>query len=272
VPATLKLLMAPAPSQGPLCRFGDTAANAGVLSVMAEYEATRSLPLGVQTAAASAAAASWRILLLPLDAAKTMMQVSDPGFVASTGQHACISPCVTAPLLRGDHMYTACMLLYPGCCGSRGGVLQDSCTELHEQEFHCAEGICCRTVQAMHVARTHTSSEQTFTEHCSTSKPYTERHSEQYNAHLHLCAAQVEGQHGLQHLWQKVKAGGPGVLYHGATASIAASFVGHYPWFTTVRDAVTLEDCLSTPKWTPHAVFCRAAFSPEGMWYCMFSR
>lgn len=61
--------------QGPLCRFGDTAANAGVLSVMAEYEATRSLPLGVQTAAASAAAASWRILLLPLDAAKTMMQV-----------------------------------------------------------------------------------------------------------------------------------------------------------------------------------------------------
>jgi hypothetical protein len=46
-----------------------------MLSVMAEYEATRSLPLGVQTAAASAAAASWRILLLPLDAAKTMMQV-----------------------------------------------------------------------------------------------------------------------------------------------------------------------------------------------------
>lgn len=61
--------------QGPLCRFGDTAANAGMLSVLAEYESTRALPLGVQTAAASAAAATWRMLLLPLDAAKTMMQV-----------------------------------------------------------------------------------------------------------------------------------------------------------------------------------------------------
>jgi hypothetical protein len=66
--------------QGPLCRFGDTAANAGVLSMLAEFEATRQLPLGVQTAAASAAAATWRLLLLPLDAAKTMMQVG--GWVA----------------------------------------------------------------------------------------------------------------------------------------------------------------------------------------------
>lgn len=63
--------------QGPLCRFGDTAANAGMLSVLAEYEATRNLPLGVQTAAASGAAACWRMVLLPLDAVKTMMQVSN---------------------------------------------------------------------------------------------------------------------------------------------------------------------------------------------------
>lgn len=48
---------------------------------------------------------------------------------------------------------------------------------------------------------------------------------------------QVEGKGGLQHLWHKVRAGGPGVLYHGAAASVAASFVGHYPWFTTVRGA-----------------------------------
>ncbi|KAF8055117.1 hypothetical protein HT031_006826 [Scenedesmus sp. PABB004] len=65
----------PALLQGPLCRFGDTAANAGVLSVLGELEATRRLPLGVQTAAASLAAGAWRMLLLPLDAAKTMMQV-----------------------------------------------------------------------------------------------------------------------------------------------------------------------------------------------------
>lgn len=61
--------------QGPLCRFGDTAANAGVMSVMNELEQTRNLPVGVKTAAASAAAGAWRMLLLPIDATKTMMQV-----------------------------------------------------------------------------------------------------------------------------------------------------------------------------------------------------
>lgn len=56
-----------------------------MLSVLAEYEATRSLPLGVQTAAASGAAACWRMLLLPLDAAKTMMQVCLRGVVLRIG-------------------------------------------------------------------------------------------------------------------------------------------------------------------------------------------
>lgn len=71
-----RLLLPPLqPPQGPLCRFGDTAANAGMLSLLAEFEATRSLPLGLQTVAASAAAGCWRLLLLPLDAVKTMMQV-----------------------------------------------------------------------------------------------------------------------------------------------------------------------------------------------------
>jgi hypothetical protein len=31
----------------------------------------------------------------------------------------------------------------------------------------------------------------------------------------------------------KVKANGPGVLYHGSLASASATFVGHYPWFFT---------------------------------------
>jgi hypothetical protein len=63
------------PLQGPLCRFGDTAANAGVLSLLNELDATRNLPVGLKTAAASATAGAWRMLLLPLDATKTMMQV-----------------------------------------------------------------------------------------------------------------------------------------------------------------------------------------------------
>ena len=44
---------------------------------------------------------------------------------------------------------------------------------------------------------------------------------------------QVEGAQGLKILLSKVKASGPKVLYHGALASSAATFVGHYPWFAT---------------------------------------
>lgn len=134
----------PALLQGPLCRFGDTAANAGVLSVLGEFESTRNLPLGVKTAAASAAAGCWRMMLLPLDAAKTMMQ--------------------------------------------------------------------------------------------------------------------VEGKGGLQHLWRKVRAGGPGVLYHGAAAALAASFVGHYPWFTTYN---SLNSFIPVPD-TLHGKLLRSA----GIGFC----
>merc|ERR1719198_2539557 len=44
---------------------------------------------------------------------------------------------------------------------------------------------------------------------------------------------QVEGADGLQKLGAKIRAGGPFVLFHGATGAMAATFVGHYPWFYT---------------------------------------
>eukprot|EP01059_Diplonema_ambulator_P019997 TRINITY_DN33686_c0_g1_i1.p1 TRINITY_DN33686_c0_g1~~TRINITY_DN33686_c0_g1_i1.p1 ORF type:complete len:484 (+),score=136.99 TRINITY_DN33686_c0_g1_i1:66-1454(+) len=65
----------PALAQGPLSRFGDTAANAGALTLLDSYDSTRNLPVAVKTVAASAAAASWRIFLTPLDTVKTIMQV-----------------------------------------------------------------------------------------------------------------------------------------------------------------------------------------------------
>jgi hypothetical protein len=61
--------------QAPLSRFGDTAANAGMLSLMDGLEATRDLPVSIKTLAASAGAGSFRILLMPVDALKTSMQV-----------------------------------------------------------------------------------------------------------------------------------------------------------------------------------------------------
>ncbi len=65
----------PALMQGPLSRFGDTAANAGVLAFMDGHKSTRDLPIGVKTIAASGSAALFRILLMPIDATKTIMQV-----------------------------------------------------------------------------------------------------------------------------------------------------------------------------------------------------
>lgn len=61
--------------QGPMSRFGDTAANSGVLAFMDSYESTKKLNSGLKTMCASTAAASWRIFLMPVDACKTAMQV-----------------------------------------------------------------------------------------------------------------------------------------------------------------------------------------------------
>ncbi|CAD7923687.1 unnamed protein product [Amoebophrya sp. A120] len=62
-------------AQGPLSRFGDTAANAGVLAVLDANESTASLPSAVKTIGASGMAASWRIVITPIDTVKTIMQV-----------------------------------------------------------------------------------------------------------------------------------------------------------------------------------------------------
>jgi len=67
--------LAPALFQGPLSRFGDTAANAGMIALLDHYDTTRDLPVAAKTAAASTAAAAWRIALMPIDTLKTTLQV-----------------------------------------------------------------------------------------------------------------------------------------------------------------------------------------------------
>ncbi|KAG2439014.1 hypothetical protein HYH02_006542 [Chlamydomonas schloesseri] len=103
----------PALIQGPLSRFGDTAANTGMLALLEDVD----MPVAMKTVAASFAAGLFRIFLMPVDACKTIMQ--------------------------------------------------------------------------------------------------------------------VEGKNGFAALVNKVKVGGPTVLYHGALAASVATFVGHYPWFAT---------------------------------------
>ncbi|GMI09547.1 hypothetical protein TrVE_jg10403 [Triparma verrucosa] len=65
----------PALIQGPLSRFGDTAANTGIMTMFDSYEWGRNLPSYVKTIGASASAAAFRIFLMPIDTCKTTMQV-----------------------------------------------------------------------------------------------------------------------------------------------------------------------------------------------------
>lgn len=65
----------PAMFQGPLSRFGDTAANAGALSLLNQNPKTKDLPVAAKTMVASTCAGLWRINLMPIDACKTILQV-----------------------------------------------------------------------------------------------------------------------------------------------------------------------------------------------------
>lgn len=66
----------PALIQGPLSRFGDTAANTGMLTLMDSMDATKDMNVAYKTATASMAAAAFRIFLMPVDTVKTTMQVT----------------------------------------------------------------------------------------------------------------------------------------------------------------------------------------------------
>lgn len=77
--------IAPALVMGPLSRFGDTAANAGALSLLDNYEATKGLPVAAKTAVASVSAGLWRINLTPIDTIKTIMQVEGKAGLPALG-------------------------------------------------------------------------------------------------------------------------------------------------------------------------------------------
>ena len=62
--------------QGPLSRFGDTAANLLILSLLEELDETGIVPTFVRTGIGSVAAGLWRIVLLPVDTIKTTLQVN----------------------------------------------------------------------------------------------------------------------------------------------------------------------------------------------------
>jgi hypothetical protein len=61
-------------AEGPVARFGDTAANAGILALMKSNGYLNRLPSPIQTIFASCFAAAFRMLLMPIDTLKTTLQ------------------------------------------------------------------------------------------------------------------------------------------------------------------------------------------------------
>jgi len=78
----------PALFQGPLSRFGDTAANAGVLTLLNTHPDAQNLPVAVKTVCASLAASTWRIFLMPIDTVKTTLQVEGAAGLATVTKKA----------------------------------------------------------------------------------------------------------------------------------------------------------------------------------------
>lgn len=64
----------PALIQGPMSRFGDTAANQGMLALLDSHDLTRDFPVAFKTVAASFASALFRVGLMPVDTLKTTLQ------------------------------------------------------------------------------------------------------------------------------------------------------------------------------------------------------
>jgi len=81
--------------QTPLSRFGDTAANTGVIELLAMTTWGVGLPIGIKTAMASAAGSLWRIAITPLDTLKTTLQVDGKAAYAQlTDKIKCDGPTV----------------------------------------------------------------------------------------------------------------------------------------------------------------------------------
>ncbi|XP_065196485.1 uncharacterized protein LOC135827974 [Sycon ciliatum] len=75
--------LVPALVQSPIARFGDTFANAGVLTALDASPRFCNMPLALKTAVASVSAGGMRICLMPIDAWKTNKQVHGEGGLQS---------------------------------------------------------------------------------------------------------------------------------------------------------------------------------------------
>ena len=87
--------LAPALIQGPISRFGDTAANDGIRAALGALDATSELPGAYVSVVCSVAAGLFRVILMPLEVVKTSMQVEGKDALSSLrGRIERRGPCV----------------------------------------------------------------------------------------------------------------------------------------------------------------------------------
>lgn len=68
--------------QGPVSRFGDTAANAGILALLDSNPYMKQFPPWFKTVFSASAAAAFRMILTPIDTIKTTLQTQGKPGVA----------------------------------------------------------------------------------------------------------------------------------------------------------------------------------------------
>jgi hypothetical protein len=103
--------------QGPLSRFGDTAANAGIFALLESL----TWPVLVKTIAASLASATFRMLLTPIDTLKTTQQTQ--GGIAGLR------------LLRERIKEHGISCLFWGAFGTAGATFVGHCEWEREREY-----------------------------------------------------------------------------------------------------------------------------------------
>ena len=77
---------------GPVSRFGDTAANAGILALLESNSYMKQLPSLIKTPFASAAAAAFRMILTPIDTVKTTLQTQGRPGIEILKNRVCVLP------------------------------------------------------------------------------------------------------------------------------------------------------------------------------------
>ena len=87
--------------QGPVSRFGDTAANTGILALLKSNPYMKKLPLWIQTIFGSFAAAAFRMILTPVDTLKTTLQTQGRPGIQILRSRVIFYSLLTVSLLHG---------------------------------------------------------------------------------------------------------------------------------------------------------------------------